>query len=77
VNNEVKSEKHCGHSCMWFMKWFSCGLIDCERKACCCGSKRGNLYNKEKEFDIDRYYSSGDSDTEFSTPFNDLSTHEK
>lgn len=33
--------------------------------------------NEEDEFDSKRYYSEGESDTEFSTPFNDLSTNEK
>jgi len=52
----------------------TCGCIDC-RKPCC----RRNLLGEDGEDQAEGHlnYSSGESDTEFATPFNDLSTQEK
>ncbi len=58
---------------MWFCTFITCGMINMNK--CRRNGKSGN--NEEDEFDSKRYYSEGESDTEFSTPFNDLSTNEK
>ena len=66
--------KHCGHWCMNAMHFMTCGLL---KPGCCNCDRKKELKRANEDFDPNRFYSEGESDSEFSTPFNDLSTNEK
>jgi hypothetical protein len=55
------------------LRFLTCGLIDCSKP--CCIRNIGS--NDEVDGFAEVVYSSGESDTEFATSFNDLSTLEK
>jgi hypothetical protein len=51
--------------------WMSCGKVKCKCK--CCEKKKSDVDKNHHIHD----YTSGESETEFATPFNDLQTDEK
>jgi hypothetical protein len=65
---EEEKRKHIGHCCLDMIYFMSCGTMKCK-----CKKKKHDEDDCRHLHD----YTSGESETEFETQFNDLETEEK